>query len=247
MQLFTVAAATTLSEGQIQRNIQKIAFNFSGSKVAATPGGDQLKTDAALVFVSLKRVSQQLGEKTIWPRMTLDELLSATLGIEGYAKTTGTDAAVAYTADFAVEISKDGNVDLAGGDYLALTVENVVAGLTITVGGLATSVKNSQHLKITKTSLAANESKRVNVGRADYVVIHNTVAEARLVGDDTCTQTNASLDKWRFEKSVPILNFSGGSNVLPNAAVIPAQHIDYIDLTNGATANNILIVRQTAY
>jgi len=247
MQLFSVAASTTLSEGQIQRNIQKLAFTFSGSKVTLTSAADQLKTDAAATYVSLKRVSQVLGEKTVWPRMTLNELLSATLGIEGYAKVTGTDAALTYTGDFSVEVNWLGNIDLAGGDYLALTVENATAGLTITVGGLASSVKNSDHLKVTKTSLAANESKRIPIDRADFVVLHTSIAEVRFVGEDTATQTNASLDKWRMEKSVPILNFSAGANAVPDHAVIPANHIDYIDVTNGATASNVIVIRQTSY
>jgi hypothetical protein len=247
MQLFSVSANTTLSEGQIQRNIQKLAFNFSGSKAGGTAASAQLKTDAAATYVSLKRVSQKLGEKTVWPRMTLDELLSSTLGIEGYATTTGTDAATTYTGDFAVEANLHANIDLMGGDYLALTVENATTGLTITVGGLATSVKDKNHLKITKTSLAANESKRIPIDRADFVVIHNAVSEVRLVGDDTATQTNASLDKWRFEKSVAIFNTSGGSISLPTHCVLPAQHVDYIDVTNGATASNVLIIRNTNY
>jgi hypothetical protein len=45
-------------------------------------------------------------------------------------------------------------------------VENVTAGLTITVGGLGSSIKNNDHFKVTKTSLAANESKRIPVDRA---------------------------------------------------------------------------------
>lgn len=247
MQLFSVSANTTLSEGQIQRNIQKLAFNFSGSKAGGTAASAQLKTDGAATYVSLKRVSQKLGEKTVWPRMTLDELLSSTLGIEGYATTTGTDAATTYTADFAVEVNLHANIDLAGGDYLALTVENATTGLTITVGGLATSQKDKNHLKFTKTSLAANESKRIPIDRADYMVIHNAVSEVRFVGNDTATQTNASLDKWRFEKSVAIFNTSGGSMSLPTHTVLPANTVDYIDVTNGATASNIIIIRSTNY
>jgi hypothetical protein len=50
--------------------------------------------------------------------MTLNELLSLTCGVEGYAKTTGTDAATSYTGEFAVEINWLGNINLGGGDYL---------------------------------------------------------------------------------------------------------------------------------
>jgi hypothetical protein len=247
MQLFSVAASTTLSEGQIQRNFHKLSFKFSGSKSGGTSAGSQLKTDAAATFVTLKRVSQALGEKTVWPRMTLNELLSMTCGIEGYAKSTGTDGATSYTGEFAIEINWLGNINLSGGDYLALTVENVTSGLTITVGGLGTSVKNSDHLKVTKTSLAANEAKRIPINRADFVVIHKDVAEGRLVGDDTVTETNNGFDQWRMEKSVLIFNTSGGTTEQPDHAVIPANHIDYIDFTNGATASNVLVVRQTSY
>src|SRR5215831_17795176 len=105
MQLFTVNPSTTLSEGQIQRNFHKLTFKFSGAKAGGVTAGAQLKTDAAATFVTLKRVSQNLGEKTVWPRMTLNELLSLTCGVEGYAKTTGTDAAVAYVGEFCVEIN----------------------------------------------------------------------------------------------------------------------------------------------
>lgn len=247
MQLFTVAASTTLSEGQIQRNFQKLSFKFSGSKAAATSAGSQLKTDAAATYITLKRVSQLLGEKTVFPRMTLNELLSLTCGVEGYVKTTGTDAATTYTGEFAVEINWLGNINLGGGDYLALTVENVTAGLTITVGGLGTSVKNNDHFKVTKTSLAANESKRIPIDRADFVVIHTSVAEGRIVGDDTFTETAVGFDQWRLEKSVMLLNMSGGTNEQPDHCVLPANHIDYIDFTNGATASNVLVVRQTSY
>src|SRR5437773_11348309 len=108
MQLFSVAPSTTLSEGQIQRNFQKLSFKFSGNKLTLTTAGAQLKTDAAATYITLKRVSQVLGEKTIWPRMTLNELLSMTCGIEGYAKTTGTDAATTYVGEFRSEERREG-------------------------------------------------------------------------------------------------------------------------------------------
>lgn len=248
MNLFSVAFGNTQSEFQIQKNIEKLRFRITaGAKLTTVPSALQLLTDAALIVVTLKRHSASMGEKTVWPRCTLLELLNSTLGMEGFAKVTGTDAATVYTADFSIEASALGNIDVAGGDYLALTVENGAAAGTVYVDGQPGFVKTNDHNKMTKIALQATDSKRVLVDRADFVVIPLDVAECRIVGDDTVTLNATTLSGYLTERSAFIVNTDGGSFALPTAAVLPANNIDYIDFTNGATARNILIWRQTSY
>lgn len=247
MNFATVAAGGTLSEGQIQKNIEKIRFRIvAGAKAAATAASAQLMTEAASVVVTLKRISQELGEKTIWPRVKLSELINATLGIEGYASTTGTDAATAFDADVSIEVSMLGNIAVQGGDYLALTVENGSA-VDFLVDTVSSAVSGKDHLKLTKISLQPDEVRRVQIDRAEFVTIPTTVSEARLVGDDTVTLNSNSLEGYLNEKSSFIANFSGGTFRKPSAATMPANNIDYIDFVNGNTAANILIFRQTEY
>jgi hypothetical protein len=68
MQLFTVAPSTTLSEGQIQRNFQKLSFKFSGSKAGATSAGAQLKTDAGGNVYHTEKSFTKFGRKNSFPR-----------------------------------------------------------------------------------------------------------------------------------------------------------------------------------
>lgn len=246
MLLFTQTTGT-LSEGQIQRNFHKLAFKLSGAKATNVTAGAQFLADAGSTYVTLKRISSLLGEKTVWARMTLKELFNASMGIQGYGKATGTDAATAYTAEFAMEINLHENIDISGGDYLALTVENTVSGLTVYVSGLAAASKGHNHLKIERVAFQANEQKKVDVGGADYVVIPASFVEAKGVGLDIASLTADSLDKYLYENSTFLVNTTTGLQTQPDAAVLAADFINYLEVTAGASAGAILIIRQTEY
>lgn len=248
MNAFVVAPGGVNSEYQIQKNIEKVTFRITaGEKVNGTSSAAQFLADAANIVVNLKRHSLELGEKTVWPRVTLLELLNSTLGIEGYAEVSGTDAATAYTAAVSIEVSMLGNINVAGGDYLALTVENKLSAGSVACDLIPGFFVTKDHFKMTKVALQAGESKRISVERAEFVVIPTGISEARIIGDDTCTLVPNTLEAYIREKSSFIVNFDGGKFGKPTAAVLPGNNIDWIDFVGGDNAQNILIFRQTDY
>lgn len=243
-ELIEVAAGQTVNEIQIQRNAHKIGFHLlEMAKGAGDNAWDAVNQSMQNTFVTLKRISSTLGEKSIWPRMSLRQLKDISIAIEGYAFAKGNDAGVVAQGYVSVEVSLQGNLALVGGDYLSLTVENS-ANCALKVYALPTSVVSHNHMKITKTTLQAGDYKRIDVGRADFVYIPSNIQEVRLIGEDTATVTANDLKFFAMEYSAPLLGSSGG--VLNEAAVLPAKAIDFLDVVANGPCD-VFVIRQKDY
>ena len=251
MLLQSIAAATNLNGHQIQRSLHKIGFKLSGGKAAATKSNTQFLADLALVYVSLKRVSTVIGEKIVWPRMTLKELFGAAMSIQGYAYTTGTTAAVAYTGGFYMELNIARALLITGGDYLELNVENAVAGLSIDVIGLSHKEADNDHLRIERYALAANEFKTIPAfdGKSEAlkVLLPTDLSEARVNCPNPHTLQATSFEAAIQEYSTFMVNAEDGGILKPTLAPIDADGIQSIDCTNGAAATSVLVLREQVY
>jgi len=248
MQIGSVNGGQTLAEAQVQKNIQKLFVTLSGSKTSGASATTKFLTDAGNVFLTVKRIGRSIGEKSIIPRLSLAQLIGLSAGIKGFAYSNGSDAATSYGGAFTFDLSLLGNIRLESGDYISVTCENNATGTTCALAAVAGATTTGDHCKVSKITLQPSEQKRVNVNFADYVAIPQTVIEARFVNTtDSFTLNGLALGGLALDNMTPIFSMSGGGIQIPELVVIPAHEVEYVDLTNGSSVADVLIVRQKDY
>lgn len=245
MQLFSVPSNTTVSNQQVQRNIEKLGFFYQGVKAGGSFANQAFAAQAKNVFFTIKRNVAGEGEKTQMIRVSLWQLVCATLGIQGYVSIEGEDAGTTFYARGSFELSKAGNIDLRGGD-LTITVENQSTG-GVTLIQVSDDWSQPDHLKYQRYSLTANEFKKIPVNHAFKVVIPTAIQEVTLIGLDQVSMDTNGIQHTVREYSSFIINESTGAVLLPDAACLDATFLKELEVSNGNTACEVLVLYQTDY